>query len=97
MSQDYAVARIEVPVAVNADMKQAESVALEAAQHAITDPAIAARTRSRIIGTLWHGGLGPFADPHGFRCTRSVSRSHGPPVLVHDGRAIWGHDRGDHG
>lgn len=43
MSQDYAVARIEVPVAVNADMKQAESVALEAAQHAITDPAIAAK------------------------------------------------------
>lgn len=43
MSQDYAVARIEVPVALNADLHQAEQVALEAAREAIKDEAIAAK------------------------------------------------------
>jgi moderate conductance mechanosensitive channel len=43
MSQDYAVARIEVPVALTADLGQAENVALEAAKQAIEDPAIAAK------------------------------------------------------
>lgn len=43
MSQDYAVARIEVPVALNADMHEAEQVALDAAREAIKDEAIAAK------------------------------------------------------
>lgn len=43
MSQDYAVARIEVPVALHADMHEAERVALEAAREAIKDEAIAAK------------------------------------------------------
>jgi len=43
MSQDYAVARIEVPVALKADLHEAENVALEAAREAIKDEAIAAK------------------------------------------------------
>lgn len=43
MSQDYAVARIEVPVAPTADMHEAERVALEAAREAIKDEGIAAK------------------------------------------------------
>lgn len=43
MSQDYAVARIEVPVALTADVGRAEQVALEAAQEAIDDPVVAAK------------------------------------------------------
>lgn len=43
MSQDYAVARIEVPVALTNDLSRAERVALEAAQQAIKDPALAAK------------------------------------------------------
>lgn len=43
MSQDYAVARIEVPVALNADLHEAERVALDAAREAIKDEAIAAK------------------------------------------------------
>lgn len=42
MSQDYAVANVEVPVALTADLDRAELVALEAAEDAIIDPAIAA-------------------------------------------------------
>lgn len=41
MSQEYAVARIEVPVALTADVGRAEEVALEAARVAIADPPIA--------------------------------------------------------
>ncbi|BBZ32994.1 mechanosensitive ion channel family protein [Mycolicibacterium confluentis] len=41
MSQDYAVARIELPVSLTADLNRAETVALEAAQHAVKDPAVA--------------------------------------------------------
>ncbi|WP_431237290.1 mechanosensitive ion channel family protein [Mycolicibacterium aichiense] len=40
MSQEYAVARIEVPVALTADVEQAEQVALEAAAQAIADPTV---------------------------------------------------------
>jgi moderate conductance mechanosensitive channel len=40
-SQGYAVARIEVPVALTADMERAEQVAIDAAESAIEDPAIA--------------------------------------------------------
>ena len=43
MSQDYAVARIEVPVALHADMHEAERVALDAAREAIRDEGIAAK------------------------------------------------------
>lgn len=43
MSQDYAVARIEVPVALNADLHEAEKVALRAAREAIKDETIAAK------------------------------------------------------
>lgn len=44
MSQDYAVARIEVPVALTADVERAEKVALDAAHDALDDPKIAAKT-----------------------------------------------------
>ncbi|OBF29752.1 mechanosensitive ion channel family protein [Mycobacterium sp. ACS4331] len=43
MSQDFAVARLELPVAMSADLSLAESVALEAAQDAVKDPALAAK------------------------------------------------------
>jgi small-conductance mechanosensitive channel len=43
MSQDYAVARIEMPVALTADVAQAEKVAVEAAGEALEDPALAAK------------------------------------------------------
>jgi small-conductance mechanosensitive channel len=43
MSQDYAVARIEMPVALTADIAQAEKVAVEAAEAALEDPALAAK------------------------------------------------------
>lgn len=43
MSQDYAVARIEVPVALTADVARAEQVAVEAAEDAIADPSVAAK------------------------------------------------------
>ncbi|WP_111511085.1 mechanosensitive ion channel family protein [Mycobacterium kyogaense] len=43
MSQDYAVARIEVPVALSADVERAEQVALDAAHTALEDPKIAAK------------------------------------------------------
>ena len=43
MSQDYAVARIEVPVALSADVARAEQVAVEAAKEALEDPAVAAK------------------------------------------------------
>lgn len=41
MSQEYAVARIEVPVALTADVDMAEQVALDAAEAAVADPAMA--------------------------------------------------------
>lgn len=41
MSQDYAVARVEVPVAPTADIKHAEQVAVKAAAAAVSDPAFA--------------------------------------------------------
>src|SRR5689334_11796102 len=41
MSQGYAVARIEVPVALTADVEKAEQVAIDAAENALSDPAIA--------------------------------------------------------
>ncbi|MGV0741707.1 mechanosensitive ion channel family protein [Mycolicibacterium sp. XJ870] len=41
MSQEYAVARIEVPVALTADIDRAEEVALEAAEAAIAEPPLA--------------------------------------------------------
>ena len=44
MSQDYAVARIEIPVAPTADVERAEKVALDAAHVALDDPKIAAKT-----------------------------------------------------
>ena len=44
MSQDYAVARIEIPVAPTADVERAEKVALDAAHGALDDPKIAAKT-----------------------------------------------------
>jgi len=40
-SQDYAVANVEVPVALTADLDLAEQVAIKAAEDAIADPAIA--------------------------------------------------------
>lgn len=43
MSQEYAVARIEVPVALTADVDRAEQVAHEAAQRAVADPALAGK------------------------------------------------------
>jgi small-conductance mechanosensitive channel len=43
MSQGYAVARIEVPVALTADVERAEQVALDAAETALQDPALAAK------------------------------------------------------
>ncbi|MGE2832671.1 mechanosensitive ion channel family protein [Mycobacterium sp. SMC-4] len=43
MSQDYAVARIEVPVALSTDVARAEDVAVEAAEQALADPALAAK------------------------------------------------------
>ncbi|WP_395307489.1 mechanosensitive ion channel family protein [Mycobacterium sp. AMU20-3851] len=43
MSQDYAVARVEVPVALSVDLSRAERVALEAAEQTIKDPAVAAK------------------------------------------------------
>lgn len=43
MSQDYAVARIELPVALTTDLGRAEAVALEAAEQTIEDPAVAAQ------------------------------------------------------
>ncbi|MCF6387073.1 mechanosensitive ion channel family protein [Mycobacterium sp. MBM] len=43
MSQDYAVARVEVPVAPTANMQDAERVALQAAREAIKDETIAAK------------------------------------------------------
>lgn len=41
MSQGYAVARIEVPVALTADVEKAEQVAIDAAENALADPEIA--------------------------------------------------------
>jgi small conductance mechanosensitive channel len=41
MSQDFAVARVEVPVALTADVDRAEQVALDAAHEVIADPAVA--------------------------------------------------------
>ncbi|MCV7343781.1 mechanosensitive ion channel family protein [Mycolicibacterium rhodesiae] len=46
MSQEYAVARIEVPVALTADVEQAERVALEAAAQALEDPTV----RAKVLG-----------------------------------------------
>jgi small conductance mechanosensitive channel len=43
MSQEYAVARIEVPVALTADLDRAQSVAVEAAEAAVAEPAVAAK------------------------------------------------------
>ncbi|WP_193044275.1 mechanosensitive ion channel family protein [Mycolicibacterium baixiangningiae] len=43
MSQDYAVARVELPVALTADVARAESVAVEAAEEALEDPELAAK------------------------------------------------------
>ncbi|ANI40741.1 mechanosensitive ion channel family protein [Mycolicibacterium vaccae] len=43
MSQEYAVARIEVPVALTADVDRAEQVAVEAAREAVADPALAGK------------------------------------------------------
>ncbi len=40
MSQDFAVARVEVPVALTADVDRAEQVALDAAHEVIADPTI---------------------------------------------------------
>ncbi len=42
MSQDYAVARVEVPVSLSADLARAEDVAVEAAKQALKDPELAA-------------------------------------------------------
>lgn len=41
MSQDFAVARVEVPVALTADVDRAEQVALDAAHDVIADPTMA--------------------------------------------------------
>ena len=41
MSQDYAVARIEIPVAHNVDLERAQEVALEAARQVVADDAVA--------------------------------------------------------
>jgi small conductance mechanosensitive channel len=43
MSQEYAIARIEVPVALTADIDRAEQVALEAAEEAVADQSLAAK------------------------------------------------------
>lgn len=43
MSQDYAVARIEMPVALTADVGRAEKVAVDAATEALEDPALKAK------------------------------------------------------
>ncbi len=43
MSQEFAVARIELPVALTADVRRAEEVALEAAEAALEDPALAGK------------------------------------------------------
>ena len=43
MSQEFAVARIELPVALTADVRRAEQVALEAAEAALEDPAVAGK------------------------------------------------------
>jgi small-conductance mechanosensitive channel len=43
MSQDYAVARVEVPVALTADVERAEQVALDAAHDVIADPTMAGK------------------------------------------------------
>ncbi|BBZ55207.1 mechanosensitive ion channel family protein [Mycolicibacterium phocaicum] len=48
MSQDYAVAQVEVPVALTADLDRAEEVALQAAEFAISDPAIS----DNVLGDL---------------------------------------------
>lgn len=42
MSQEYAVARVELPVALGADLDRAQAVALEAANEALADDAAAA-------------------------------------------------------
>jgi small-conductance mechanosensitive channel len=46
MSQDYAVARIELPVPLSADLNRAEQLAQEAARRAIEDPTVA----EKVIG-----------------------------------------------
>ncbi len=43
MSQDYAVARVELPVALTANVDQAETVAVQAAEEALEDPELAAK------------------------------------------------------
>jgi small-conductance mechanosensitive channel len=43
MSQDYAVARVELPVALTADIDQAEMVALQAAERALEDSELGAK------------------------------------------------------
>ncbi|WKG04669.1 mechanosensitive ion channel family protein [Mycolicibacterium sp. HK-90] len=43
MSQEYAVARVEVPVALTADLDRAEQVAVDAAHEVIADPAMAGK------------------------------------------------------
>ncbi|MDG4667519.1 mechanosensitive ion channel domain-containing protein [Mycobacterium sp. 236(2023)] len=43
MSQEYAVARIEVPVALGADIERAEQVAVEAAEAAVADDALSGK------------------------------------------------------
>ena len=43
MSQEYAVARVEIPVALTADVDRAEQVAVEAAKDAIADSALASK------------------------------------------------------
>jgi small-conductance mechanosensitive channel len=43
MSQDYAVARVELPVALTADVERAEQVALDAAHDVIADPTMAGK------------------------------------------------------
>ncbi|MGB3353019.1 MAG: mechanosensitive ion channel family protein [Mycobacterium sp.] len=47
MSQEYAVARIEVPVALTADVDRAQQVAVEAAEAAIADSAVADKVLGR--------------------------------------------------
>lgn len=44
MSQDYAVARVEVPVAVTTDLNRAEEIALQAAEEALADPKVSDKT-----------------------------------------------------
>lgn len=46
MSQEYAVARVEVPVALTADVERAEQVAIAAAEDAVSQPPLA----SKVIG-----------------------------------------------